>query len=128
MVSINQQYKELLKYIIDNPPSYMKFNHHAGDVHDDIKEIVPGSYKLFIHNRCGLLKDGQVSYHPNVKKFRDQFLFTNDQGGGVLLPNGDCVICCHAVNLQGYLGNLFKQTCQEIQENILLVKDVYRAT
>ena len=118
VVNISEKYKELLKYIIDNPPPYMKFNHHAGDIHNAIKDIVPVSIKLLIHNRCGLLKDGQESYHPNMKRCNHEFQFTNDRGGAVLLPNGDCVTCCHAFNLSGYLGNLFTQTWEDIEANI----------
>lgn len=118
VVRITNQYKELLKYIIDNPPPYMKFNHHAGDIHNDIKDIVPLSHKLLIHNRCGILKEGRADYHPNASRCRHEFQFTNDRGGAVLLPNGDCVTCCHAFDLSGYLGNLFIQTWEEIESNI----------
>jgi len=118
VVNITYEYKELLKYIICNPPPYMKFNHHAADIHSEIKEIVPVSYRLLIHNRCGLLQEGQADYHPKMKRCGHEFLFTNDRGGGVLLPNGDCVTCCHAFNLAGYLGNLFTQTWEEIEANI----------
>lgn len=118
VIRITEQYKELLRYIINNPPPYLRFNHHAGDVHDDIKGIVHESRRLLIHNRCGILQEGRADYHPNMKRCRHEFQFTNDRGGAVLLPNGDCVTCCHAFDLSGYLGNLFTQSWEEIEANI----------
>jgi hypothetical protein len=121
-INITPQYKVLLKYIINNPPSNLDLNHHAGELHSDIKGMTDKSHKLIINNRCGLIKEGRVDYHPNVLKCGHQFQFTHDEGGCVLLPNGDCVTCCQSFNLQEKLGNLFTQSWEEIKTNIKLME------
>ncbi len=120
VIPITIQYKTLLKYIVENPPLNVNYNHHAAEVHDEIKNIINSSHKLIIHNRSGLIKGGRVDYHPNVIKCGQQFLFTNNDGGCVLLPNGDCVTCCQSFNIQERLGNLFTQSWGEIKSNIKL--------
>jgi sulfatase maturation enzyme AslB (radical SAM superfamily) len=121
-INITPQYKVLLKYIINNPPSNLDLNHHAGELHSDIKGMTDKSHKLIINNRCGLIREGRVDYHSNVLKCGHQFQFTHDEGGCVLLPNGDCVTCCQSFNLQEKLGNLFTQSWEEIKANIKLME------
>ena len=120
VIPLTDQYLELLEYIVDDPPQGVNFSYHEGKAHSAISHLVKDSHKLIIHNRCGLLKEGRRDDHPNVVKCGQQFLFTNVDGGCVLLPNGDCVTCCQSFNMKEYLGNLFVQSWDEIKEKIKL--------
>jgi sulfatase maturation enzyme AslB (radical SAM superfamily) len=120
VINIRDTYIELLEYIVTNPPPNAEFlfNHHSGEIHEKIKDKIPYSYLLDIHDRGGLLDKGIKSVHPNAVKCGHSFLFTHEDGGSVLLPNGDCVTCCNSFNLEENLGNLFTQSWDDIKKNI----------
>jgi hypothetical protein len=55
-LAITPEYIELLKYVVANPPKgVFLFNHHIGNVHPDIRDIVEFSHVLTINDRAGKL-------------------------------------------------------------------------
>lgn len=116
-INITESYIQLLKYIIKNPPSYLVFSHHCGDIHEDIKDIISHSFLLNINDRCGNLEideDVIKVYHSGNIYCNHSFLFNYPDGAGLMLPNGDIVLCCMIFDLKNKLGNLFQQNWSDI--------------
>lgn len=112
-IKITDEYKNLLSYLIKNPPKgFFLFNHHKGDVHSEIRGIVPHSYILQIHDRADNLDNNEVIKCHKSGNITCGHLFLND--AGLLLPNMDVVLCCMDFGIQNKIGNLKEQTWEEI--------------
>jgi len=118
IININKSYLDLLIHIILNPPKSLMFNHHDGDIHDDIQHIIPNSTLLNIHDRSGLINEGIKTNVVNANYCKHAFLFYYEDGAGVLLPDGRVVSCCNDFRLQNIWGNLFEQSWDDIKANI----------
>jgi hypothetical protein len=117
-ININSQYIDTLKYIIANPPQgTFLFNHHAGEIHQSIKDLIPHSYLLDIHDRAGnVVCEDEIKeiYHEGHLKCGHAFMFNYKHGAGLLLPNGDIQLCCSDFGLKHKLGNILEDSWEEI--------------
>ena len=89
-----------------------------GSVHMSVRPIFSQDdvTKQTMNTRAGYLsKEGiqveqsPISHKGQVTCGRDEYLYNN-----VLLPNGDIVLCCQDFGLKHILGNIFKDSYEEI--------------
>jgi len=90
---------------------------HA-DIHPAIKDAVPKDSKLItqIHNRAGNLEDAHVISKTN----QGEIVCINCETQlhhNVLLPDGTVLLCCMDYGMQHTLGNLLKQSYDEIVQS-----------
>lgn len=113
---ITDDYKKLLRHIIDNPPiGNLLFNHHEGDIHPEVKSIVKKSMLLQIYDRAG---NGEYGIKKNYTfPVTCGHRFLTPEGSGVLIPNGDMQACCSDFSLKYKLGNVYKNTWAEIADS-----------
>lgn len=115
-VPITKNYKELLDYISKNPPKgYVLYNHHDGDVLEEIAPYIPKqSLKIIIHDRAGNLEELDSRQIYGRIKCNHAFANTMQDRGAVMLPNGDCLLCCNDYLMENRLGNLLEQSWEQV--------------
>lgn len=111
--AMTEQYKETLKYIIENPPKYARLWTSCLGVtshtHKEIREIisVAGNPINSVH---GLVYDNRLSHRgARLRCNRDCSRIDNPKAGvGMILPNGDVVACTQDWELENCIGNIFE--------------------
>ena len=95
----------------------MRFKPHKDDIINYIREKIPNHSEMnmstsnvSLHDRAGNCDIGL--HFNNIGNISCQG--TINPRRGVLLPNGDVVLCCNDYGLKHKLGNLFEQTYEEI--------------
>jgi len=124
-IQITEQYIELLEYIMNNPPNgVFLYNHHSGDVTQEIKHLIPHSHLLEINSRADNLDcdDENVKHCYKTGQIVCGHRFLNGNSG-LMLPNGDIQLCCSDFGLEYKLGNLLTDSWQDIQ-NSRVIKNV----
>lgn len=87
-------------------------NYH-GQVHDDIKDLVPELSPWNGHSRAGNLNNEKVEKIGAVTIPKNDFSLvcsmTPFYDHNVILPNGDVVLCCMDYSMKHVLGNLLDE-------------------
>lgn len=114
---ITEQYKTALKYILNNRPNGLLFNHHSGSIHPDLQDMGLKSVLLEIHDRAGNVETNDSILHANkidISKCKHVFLHTFFDGSGVILPNLEVISCCMDMNLEHIIGDLKTENWETI--------------
>ena len=125
---ITSKYIKLLEHISNNQEQIYNFHLTCmGEVHDKVKHIFPSSYKTDIWARANNLMHEQ-KFRPEITDVINGHYKSAYRGEepatcgcdeklyhGVMVPNGDVVLCCQDYNLEHPLGNIFTQDFDEIQ-------------
>lgn len=121
-VNITEEYKEVLKYIVQNPPGpWCKFDFslHGSQVHPDILSIVNIKPFFRIHDRAGTLQTDDCTVHK-VHWQSGAIQCSNGFSAiesGIIMPNGNVHLCCMDFGLKYKLGNLLDQSWEEIMQS-----------
>lgn len=116
---ITEHYKETLRYIMRNSCSGLLYNHHSGSVHPDLREVVPTSILLPIHDRAGNVKTKDDIIRVNkitISRCQHVFLHTYLDGAGIILPNLEVTMCCMDMSLDNIIGDLRTESWEEIHK------------
>ncbi len=121
-IDVSEQYLILLEQVMayerpDGKKLVTGVSCHA-DIHPAIKDAVPKDSKLItqIHNRAGNLEDAHVISKTN----QGEIVCINCETQlhhNVLLPDGTVLLCCMDYGMQHTLGNLLKQSYDEIVQS-----------
>lgn len=125
---ITKEYKETLKYVVDNPPKYARLWTSCLGVtshtHDEIRDIISVSGNP-INSVHGLVYDNRLTHgKAKLRCNRDCSRIDNKKAGvGMILPNGDVIACTQDWELQNCIGNILKaKSWEEIMQGDLRSK------
>ena len=115
---ITDKYRDLLKYIVQNPPAHALFwtscLGEGGGVSPDIADIIQ-THANPISSFTGLVYDNFL-HHGNAELIclRDSSRIQDERAGVIpVLPNGDVVACTQDSELTSIIGNIFQVSSLE---------------
>jgi hypothetical protein len=113
-ITISERYIKCLKYLLNGKTS-VSLHFRGGVLHPSLKELGLNAQQGVLHDRAG-----NVALNANHKKSPDRN-FTNSCDvyclrlrRNVLLPNGDVSLCCMDYGLKHVLGNLRRDSYQDL--------------
>lgn len=128
---MTEEHFELVNKVINHKRQdgsyFVNLCNAQGEPHPRIKKMCEGKFDIStsLHDRAGNLQSENLLHKQNESGILSCTLCGQDLNHNVLLPDGTLLLCCMDYGMKHVLGNLRKETYEEIMtgEHINRIKE-----
>lgn len=130
-IPVTEEHFELVNKVINHKRQdgsyFVNLCNAQGEPHPRIKKMCEGKFDIStsLHDRAGNLQSENLLHKQNESGILSCTLCGQDLNHNVLLPDGTLLLCCMDYGMKHVLGNLRKETYEEIMtgEHINRIKE-----